>query len=46
MRMSDWDRELKERGWERMLVDRLSFHGRLTEAMVMECTDRSRGNGP
>ena len=38
----NWADELKDLGWERMLVSRLEFHGRLTEAMVIHNTGRSR----
>lgn len=38
----NWTKELEEMGWDRMLVNRLRFHSRLTEAMVIHNTGRSR----
>lgn len=36
-----WAKELKELGWEQMLLSRLGFHGTLREDDVAEYTRRS-----
>ena len=40
--MNHWKKELKELGWERMLLSRLEFQGAISTKDVMEMTGKGR----